>query len=145
MCAHLGWACRPSHPPWFSAGPHLGSQASWGPLKPQRLGDYAAPSRFRRCFPSLFPTGSRTALRRFFTLRSGLEHLCVRRLRLPRPSPSLVFLVPERELSGPTLVQKLMSLNWIQSLINNTRSQGWLVKPLSFNFPFISQDWEGAK
>lgn len=62
----------------------------------------------------------------------------------PRPSPSLVFLVPERELSGPTLVQ-WMSLNLIQSLINNTRSQGWLVKSLNFNFRFTSQDWEGAK
>lgn len=92
VCAHLGWACRPSHPPWFSAGPHLGSQASWGPQEPQRLGDYAAPSRFRRCFPSLFPTGSRTALWRLFTLRSGLERLCVRRLRLPPslPEPGLL-------------------------------------------------------
>lgn len=42
VSSHLGWACRPSHPLWFSAGPHLGNPAFSKPQAPPRLSDYTA-------------------------------------------------------------------------------------------------------
>lgn len=58
----LGWACRPSHPLWFSADRRRGSPAFSQTQMPQHLSDYSAPSSLPVAPPFPFLTGNKAGL-----------------------------------------------------------------------------------
>lgn len=125
VSAHLGWACRPSHPLWFSAGPHLSSQAFSGSQAPQRLGDYTAPSSLPAGSFLSLPHRKWKALALIDRAPPGWRDWprVVRRPRLlPTPRQVWSFYVPEQQLPRWTLAQWAnLSLHLA---ISNTCRQG---------------------